>query len=86
MGMTMDASLQEYYELRLRMMSDRPWYQLMEDVEEMLKATNDLSSVPDEKTLHYRRGEISMMRWMLSLRDVSEQAYQQLKDEDETAS
>ena len=84
--MTMDASLQEYYELRLRMMSDRPWYQLMEDVEEMLKATNDLSSVPDEKTLHYRRGEISMMRWMLSLRDVSEQAYQQLKDEDETAS
>ena len=84
--MKIDASLQEYYELRLRMMSDRPWYQLMEDVEEMLKATNDLSSVPDEKTLHYRRGEISMMRWMLSLKDVSEQAYQQLKDEDETAS
>ena len=81
----MTPELQEYYELRLRMMSDRPWYQLMEDVEEMLKATNDLSSVPDEKTLHYRRGEISMMRWMLSLRDVSEQAYQQLKDEDETA-
>ena len=84
--MGMSPELQEYYELRLRMMSDRPWYQLMEDVEEMLKATNDLSSVHDEKTLHYRRGEISMMRWMLSLRDVSEQAYQQLKDEDETAS
>jgi hypothetical protein len=64
------------------MMGDRPWYQLMEDVEEMLKATNDISSIQDEKTLHFRRGEISMMRWMLSLRDVSEQAYQQLKDED----
>jgi|LakMenE18May11ns_1017448.scaffolds.fasta_scaffold9921185_2 hypothetical protein len=78
----MTPELQEYYELRLRMMGDRPWYQLMEDVEEMLKATNDISSIQDEKTLHFRRGEISMMRWMLSLRDVSEQAYQQLKDED----
>ena len=84
--MALDPLLQEYYELRLRMMSDRPWHQLMEDVEEMLKATNDITSIQDEKTLHYRRGEISMMRWMLSLRDVSEQAYQQLKDEDETAS
>ena len=84
--MAISNDLDKYYTDRLRMMSDRPWHQLMEDVEEMLKATNDLSSVPDEKTLHYRRGEISMMRWMLSLRDVSEQAYQQLKDEDEIAS
>jgi hypothetical protein len=67
------------------MMGDPAWKDLMEDIEEMLKATNDLSSVPDEKTLHYRRGEISMMRWMLSLRDVSEQAYEQLKEEDNAA-
>ena len=82
----MTPELQAYYEKRLSMMGDTAWKQLMEDVTQMLDATNDLSSVPDEKTLHYRRGEISMMRWMLSLRDVSEQAYQQLKDEDETAS
>ena len=82
----MDSQLQAYYEKRLSMMGDTAWKQLMEDVTQMLDATNDLSSVPDEKTLHYRRGEISMMRWMLSLRDVSEQAYQQMKDEDETTS
>ena len=82
----MTPELDRYYSDRLSMMGDPAWKDLMEDIEEMLKATNDLSSVPDEKTLHYRRGEISMMRWMLSLRDVSEQAYQQLKDEDETAS
>ena len=82
----MTPELQAYYEKRLSMMGDTAWKQLMEDVTQMLDATNDLSSVPDEKTLHYRRGEISMMRWMLSLRDVSEQAYQQMKDEDETTS
>ena len=82
----MTPELQAYYEKRLSMMGDTAWKQLMEDVTQMLDATNDLSSVPDEKTLHYRRGEISMMRWMLSLREVSEQAYQQMKDEDETTS
>ena len=78
----MDSQLQAYYEARLSMMGDTAWKQLMEDVQIMLDATNDITSIPDEKTLHYRRGEISMMRWMLSLRDVSEQAYEQLKDED----
>lgn len=82
----MDSQLQAYYENRLSMMGDTAWKQLMEDVQIMLDATNDVSSISDEKTLHYRRGEISMMRWMLSLRDVSEQAYQQLKDEDEATS
>ena len=81
----MTPELQAYYEKRLSMMGDTAWKQLIEDVEEMLKSTNDLSSVQDEKALHYRRGEISMMRWMLSLRDVSEQAYQQLQEEDNAA-
>lgn len=78
----MAPELQQYYESRLSMMSDVAWKQLMEDVQTMLDATNDVTSIQDEKTLHFRRGEISMMRWMLSLRDVSEQAYRQLQDED----
>lgn len=81
----MTPELQTYYETRLRMMGDTAWKQLMEDVQIMLDATNDITSIQDEKTLHYRRGEISMMRWMLSLRDVSEQAYQQLQEEDNAA-
>jgi len=77
----MDSQLQAYYEKRLSMMGDTAWKQLMEDVTQMLDATNDLSSVPDEKTLHFRRGEISMMRWMLSLKETSENAYKGLQDE-----
>jgi len=32
----------------------------------------------------FKKGEVSIMRWMLSLKEVSEQAYQQLKDDDAT--
>ena len=52
----------------------------MEDVQTMLNATNDISGIPDEKTLHYRRGELSMMRWMLSLKTVSEETYEDLRN------
>lgn len=76
----MTPELQKYYESRLSMMGDTAWKQLMEDVQIMLDATNDITPIHDEKTLHYRRGEISMMRWLLSLKDVSEQAYEQLKE------
>lgn len=82
----MTPELQAYYERRLSMMGDRAWRDLLEDVQAMLDATNDITTIQDEKTLHFKRGEISIMRWLLSLREVSEMAYQQLKEEDaETA-
>lgn len=80
----MTPELQLYYEQRLAIMGDPAWKDLMEDVQKMLDATNDISSILDEKTLHFRRGEISIMRWLLALKDMSEESYQQLKDEDAT--
>lgn len=81
----MSPELQRYYEARLSMMGEPAWKDLMDDVEGMLKATNDLNSVSDDKSLYFKKGEISMMNWMLSLKQISEQAYTQLKEDDETA-
>jgi hypothetical protein len=77
----MTPELQAYYERRLSMMGDQAWSDLLEDVQAMLDATNDISNIQDEKTLHYKRGELSIMRWLLSLREVSEEAYNTLKEE-----
>lgn len=78
----MTPELQAYYERRLAMMGDPAWNDLLEDVQQMLDATNDISNIQDEKTLHFKRGEISIMRWLLSLREVSDEAYQQLRIQD----
>jgi hypothetical protein len=67
------------------MCGDPAWKDLMDDVREMLEATNTLDSVDSEKMLWFRKGEVSMMKWMLSIKDVSDDAYNQLKDDDETA-
>lgn len=81
----MTPELQRYYEDRLSMMGDKAWEDLMTDVRNMLVATNTLDGVDSEKTLQFRKGEISIMNWLLSLKEVSEMAYQQLKEEDEVA-
>jgi hypothetical protein len=77
----MTPELQRYYEQRLSMMGDPAWKDLMEDISEMLKSTNDISSINDEKTLHFRRGEVSMMRWLLSLKQVSEESFEGLQND-----
>jgi hypothetical protein len=76
----MDIALQKYYEDRMSMCGSQAWKDLMVDVGEMLKATDSLSGIMDEKSLHFRRGEVSMMRWMLSIAQVSEDAYKEMQD------
>ena len=78
----MDVILQKYFEDRLSMCSTDAWRELMKDVEGMLKATDTLSSVTNDHSLDFCKGEVSMMRWMLSIASMSEDAYKQLKGEE----
>ncbi len=80
----MDPTLARYYENRLEMTSTDAWKDLMEDVTQMLEVSNTLDGVTEDN-LQFRKGEISLMRWLLNLRQISDQAYQQLKDEDNEA-
>ena len=77
----MDAELKRYYENRLAMMGTEAWRDLMEDVQNMLDANNNVMSIPDEKTLHFKRGEISMMNWLLTLKEMSRLGYEQQKED-----
>ena len=52
----------------------------MDDVKLMLDSTNTLSGVTVDN-LGYKQGEVSIMRWLLTLADTSEKAYEQLKDD-----
>ena len=74
----MDLELQRYYEARLDMMSSKGWSDLMEDVTEMLKATDTLSGVTPDN-FRFKQGEISIMKWLLTLKETSNTAYEELK-------
>ena len=80
----MDLMLQRYYEDRESMVASQGWKDLMTDVKEMMAATNTLSGVTVD-TLQFKQGEVSIMRWLLSLAEVSAEAYEELKRDENAA-
>jgi hypothetical protein len=78
----MNKELEEYYQARFSMFSEIGWKQLIEDVELMIVNTNTLDGIDDEKKLHFRKGELSILNWLKNLENVSNNAYQELKNEE----
>lgn len=78
----MDQKLQEYYDNRFGMMSMQGWQDLVDDATEMFKAVNNIAPVDNEATLFFRKGQLDILQWLLSLRDSSAAAYDQLSSGD----
>jgi hypothetical protein len=76
----MAPELQKYYEDRFTMMSGQGWVDLMEDIDGMIAAINNISSVQDEKDLQFKKGELSILIWLKTLKKVSEEAYEDLNE------
>ena len=76
----MDPKLQKYYEDRFDLFAHQGWIDLMEDIDKMLDALNNVSTIADEKSLQFRKGEISILTWLKSLKKVSEDTYEDLNE------
>ncbi len=77
----MTPELQKYYDAMFDMMGSEGWKYLMEDFEEMRKASDTLNGIDDEKKLHFRRGELSIINLVLNRKEMCEKAYEGLKNE-----
>ena len=77
---TMTPELQKYYEDRFDLFSQSGWTDLIEDIDKMLAALNNVSSIADEKSLQFRKGEISILTWLITLKEISERAYEELNE------
>jgi len=78
--MALDQSLQKYYESRFEMMGMEGWKDLTIDIDNMIESLNNLSVIPDEKTLMFKKGELSILTWLKTLKEVSERAYEELNE------
>ena len=78
----MTPELQHYYEERFAMMSTTGWKQLVEDVEELKKSYELVSNVKSPDDLYFRKGQLDIIYWLLNLKEISEQSYEDLKREE----
>ncbi len=76
----MNPELQKYYENRFSTMSTEGWADLMEDVDNMIISLNNISTIPDEASLNFKKGELSILTWLRTLKQLSEQAYEELNE------
>ena len=77
---TMTPELDRYYSERFSMMSMEGWKDLTIDIDNMIESLNNISVIPDEKTLQFRKGELSILTWLKTLKEVSERAYEELNE------
>lgn len=76
----MNQELQKYYESRFEMMGGQGWKDLLEDIDKMIESLNNISTIPDEKSLQFKKGELSILTWLKTLKQVSERAYEELNE------
>jgi hypothetical protein len=74
----MTPELQKYYEERFNTMGTQGWADLMEDIDIMINALNNISVIQDEKSLQFKKGELSILTWLKTLKEVSEKAYEEI--------
>jgi hypothetical protein len=76
----MTPELQKYYENRFSMMGSDGWKDLVEDIDTMIASLNNISVISDEQSLQFKKGELSILTWLKTLRQVSERAYEELNE------
>ena len=76
----MTPELQKYYEARFDLMSKEGWKDLMDDIDTMIESLNNISTIPDEKSLQFKKGELSILTWLRTLKEVSERAFEELNE------
>lgn len=76
----MSPELQKYYENRFSMMGSDGWKDLVEDIDSMIASLNNISVIPDEQSLQFKKGELSILTWLKTLREASERAYEDLNE------
>ena len=78
----MDKELQDYYEARFEMMSTKGYKDLLTDVEVMIDERNNLMATQSLEDLNFRKGQLDVLHWIRTLKKLSEEAWEQLNNEE----
>jgi hypothetical protein len=78
----LDKELQEYYEARFDMMATKGWIDLLADVDKMIEERNNLMATKSLEELNLRKGQLDVLYWIKTLKQLSEESWEQLNEKD----
>lgn len=62
-------------------MATTGWKQFIEDVQGIFDAVNKVAPIQSEIDLFFRKGQLDILQWVLTLKESSEQAYEVLQND-----
>lgn len=77
----MNRELQDYYEARFSMCASKGWKELIEDVQLMRTEVESIKGASTLEQLHFKKGELSIINWLINLEEASREVYDQLQAE-----
>lgn len=78
----MEKELQKYYEARFGLFASQGWKDLTEDLQSMVETYSEIGKINTVEDLYIRKGQLDILNWLLGLKEISEQAYEELNAED----
>ena len=76
--MQVDLDIQQYYERQFDLFSHYGWTDLLEDLQELYSSVSDISSIEDEATLHFRKGQMDILNLIFDRKNACENAWKDL--------
>lgn len=76
----MTPELENYYTARFDLCATQGWKDLIEDCEGMIENYSDISKINSVEELYMRKGQLDILNWLLGLKEISEQAYEELNE------
>ena len=70
-----DKELQQYYEEQFSMFATKWWRDFIEDQQTLYDAVDDLSTVENEQTLWFRKGQLDILNLILDRAKTYEAAW-----------
>ena len=77
-----DRDLQRYYESMEEMFALPGWEYLLEDLQKVYEAAHTIEGIETMEQLHYRRGQIDILKLIVGQPAVISAAYEELKADD----
>jgi hypothetical protein len=78
----LQQELEKYYEKRFSLFTQPGWADLMEDAKTMFDVYNRIDTADSFEEFHKRKGQVDILQWLLSLKEVSERSWEDLQDEE----
>lgn len=77
----MTPELQAYYEAQFDLFVERGWEDFIEDVQGVKAALPTIEQISTEAQLHYVKGQLDIIKWVLQRRELIGKAYEDLKED-----